>query len=426
MRFEYLKKNFEIFKIYIVIFFSFFLIRYFFIKISGFDNFELQPDSYWYSKQSDEILKGNFNLLRPLFITAPFFSYFQALVKLIFSSYWMEILEFLQVTIASIAGIFFYRLSLVLFNDKQTSILSTFLFCFYPLTLWWVGTFSQEIWFQSFLIIFFYYFFVSLEKNCLKLLIVSSIFFSLTFLTKSHILLFSPFIPVIIIFKKNINVKNKMQFIFTFVFISLISTLPYGIYNLINNKTYTISSGGLGGSFLIGNNDEAYLNHVKLNNITIEQKERFRNVNYKIFHDLKLQIKDKNPKEIQNLYFHEGLKWIKENPNLAIELKMNHAKRFFTPGISKYWHSYEKWLAALLVTSPLYLFAFASISYSLFKNFNEHFWIASLMISMFLFSIIFYYSGRFIVITLEPYYIVYASYLIIKLKNLIYVRTRDF
>jgi hypothetical protein len=258
------------------------------------------------------------------------------------------------------------------------------------------------------------------------LLIVSSIFFSLTFLTKSHILLFSPFIPVIIIFKKNINVKNKMQFIFTFVFISLISTLPYGIYNLINNKTYTISSGGIGGSFLIGNNDEAYQNHIKLNEITIEQKERFRNVNYKIFHDLKLQIKDKNPKEIQNLYFHEGLKWIKENPNLAIELKMNHAKRFFTPGISKYWHSYEKWLAALLVTSPLYLFAFASISYSLFKNFNEHFWIASLMISMFLFSIIFYYSGRFIVITLEPYYIVYASYLIIKLKNLIYVRTRDF
>ena len=98
------------FKIEISIFIFFFIIRFLFIKISGFDNFELQPDSYWYTLQSDEILKGNFNLLRPLFIPAPFFSYFQALIKFIFSSYWMSALEILQITITSLSGIFFLQI----------------------------------------------------------------------------------------------------------------------------------------------------------------------------------------------------------------------------------------------------------------------------------------------------------------------------
>ena len=40
---------------------------------NNYDNYELQPDSNWYSDQSDEVLKGNFNLLGPLFITSPFF-----------------------------------------------------------------------------------------------------------------------------------------------------------------------------------------------------------------------------------------------------------------------------------------------------------------------------------------------------------------
>ena len=71
--------------------------------------------------------------------------------------------------------------------------------------------------------------------------------------------------------------------------------------------------------------------------------------------------------EIQKIYLHEGLKSIKENPNQAIELKINHAIRFFTPGINKYCYSHEKWLGALLITFPLYFLAFVSILYFLFN-----------------------------------------------------------
>ena len=405
------------FKIEICIFILFFLTRYLFLIVSGKDNYELEIDSHYYNDQSNEVLKGNFNLLRHLYIIAPFFSYFQALVKFIFASHWMVVLEFLQISIASVSGIYLYKLTNQIFRKNQTAILAAILFCFYPMTFWWVGTFTQDIWFQSFLIIFFYYFIRSLHENSLKLLIISSLIFCLTFLTKSHILLFSIFIPIIILLKKNIIFTQKLKFIFIFTTISLTSTLPYGIYNLVVNDTYVLSSSGLGGTFITGNNNDAYLSHIKRDEITSEQKARFQYNKYLIMEELKPKIKNKTPKEIQQIYLSAGLDWIKKNPKKAIELKLDHAKRFFTPGISKYWHGFDKWLAALIITAPLYFFAYISIFQGIKNNIRENFWILSLMSSLFIFTTVFYYSGRFRVITLEPYYIIFASNTLINLKE---------
>ena len=405
------------FKIEICIFILFFLTRYLFLIVSGKDNYELEIDSHYYNDQSNEVLKGNFNLLRHLYIIAPFFSYFQALVKFIFASHWMVVLEFLQISIASVSGIYLYKLTNQIFRKNQTAILAAILFCFYPMTFWWVGTFTQDIWFQSFLIIFFYYFIKSLHENSLKLLIISSLIFCLTFLTKSHILLFSIFIPIIILLKKNIIFIQKLKFIFIFTAISLTSTLPYGIYNLVVNDTYVLSSNGLGGTFITGNNNDAYLSHIKRNEITSEQKARFQYNKYLIMEELEPKTKNKTPKEIQQIYLSAGLDWIKKNPKKAIELKLDHAKRFFTPGVSKYWHGFEKWLAALIITAPLYFFAYISIFQGIKNNIRENFWILSLMSSLFIFTTVFYYSGRFRIITLEPYYIIFASNTLINLKE---------
>ena len=399
----------------IYIFTIFFLTRYFFIFLSNFNNFQLQPDSYWYDKQSNEILLGNYNLLRPLFITAPFFSYFQALIKLLFSNYWIYALEFFQVLISSISGIFFYKLSNQILICKKTSLLATIIFCFYPLTLWLVGTFTQDIWFQSFLIIFFYFFFNSLEKKSTKLLIVSSLLFSLTYLTKSHILLFSIFIPIIILFKKKINLLTRIKFILIFSSISFFCSLPYGLYNLAINNTYVIGSNGLGGTFLTGHNDDAYLNHLKLNELTPEQKQKFRSNLYSIYDELKPRLDIASPSDKQSIMLSEGIKWVKNNPKKTYELKIYHIKRFFTPGISSYWYSFYTWLIVFIITFPIYLFAYIAICHSLIYDFNKNFWILGLIISLLFFSSFFYFSGRFRVITLEPYYIIYASNLIFKL-----------
>jgi len=402
------------------IFLLFFITRFLFLKISGFDNFQLQPDSIWFNDQSNEVLKGNFNLLRPLFITAPFFSYFQAFIKFTFATHWLIILELLQLVIASVSGVYFYKLSKLILKDEQSSLISCVIFCFYPPTLWLVGTFTQDIWFQSFLIIFFYFFINALQNNSLKNLIISAIFFSLTFLTKSHILIFSVFIPVIIYLNKNISFYRKIKFIIFFILISFTATLPYGIYNLKVNKTYVISTNGLGGTLLVGRNEEAYLNHVKLNEITNKQKLRFRDTNYTIFKDIRPKLKDLNPSQIQNLYLGESIKWIISNKKKNLELTLNHIKRFFTPGLSKYWQPYNVWVISLIISAPLYILAYISIFRFLIIDFRENVWILGLALSILIFSAIFYFSGRFRVITLEPYYIIFASYYISNIIKLIF------
>jgi hypothetical protein len=402
------------------IFLLFFITRFLFLKISGFDNFQLQPDSIWFNDQSNEVLRGNFNLLRPLFITAPFFTYFQAFIKFLFSTHWLIVLELLQLVIASISGVYFYKLSKLILKDEQSSLISCVIFCFYPPTLWLVGTFTQDIWFQSFLIIFFYFFINALQNNSLKNLIISAIFFALTFLTKSHILIFSVFIPVIIYLNKNISFYRKIKFIIFFILISFTATLPYGIYNLKVNKTYVISTNGLGGTLLVGRNEEAYLNHVKLNEITNEQKLRFRDTNYTIFKDIRPKLKDLNPSQIQNLYLGESIKWIISNKKKNLELTLNHIKRFFTPGLSKYWQPYNVWIISLIISAPLYILAYISIFRFLIIDFRESVWILSLALSILIFSAIFYFSGRFRVITLEPYYIIFASYYISNIIKLIF------
>lgn len=397
----------------IFIFFCFFSVRFLFIYLSGFDNFKLQIDSYWYNTQSDNVLNGNFNLLRPLFITAPFFTYFQALIKIIFTNHWMIALEFSQIIISSLSGVFLYKLSYELFYDEKKAIVATIIFCFYPITFWWAGTFTQDIWFQSFLIIFFYYFHAAINKSSLKLIIVSAIIFSVTYHTKSHILLFSVFIPIIIFLKKNLNFSIKIKLISIFASISILFSLPYGIYNLMVNKTYVIGSSGLGGTFLTGHNDDAYLNHLKLNELTAEQKIKFSYNLYSIYQELEAKMKNLNPSEKQKIMLDEGMKWVKENKYKTFELTIYHAKRFFTPGISSFWHPFGKWLVVIIISSPIYVLAYISIVQQLLSNFNENFWILGLILSLFFFSIFFYYSGRFRVITLEPYYIIFAANFIV-------------
>ena len=411
------------------IFFIFFVLRYSFVNLSGFDNFELLPDTYWYLDLSNNVVNGNFNLLRPLFITAPFFSYLQSLFIFLFNENWMTFLEFFQIFFCSISGVYFYYLSKLILGSKNKSYISTFVFCFYPLTFWFSGTFSQDIWFQSFLIIFFYYFLYSLKFGNFKYLLISAILFCVTFHTKSHILLFSPFIPLIILLRNNLKLRLKIKFISYFVSISLLSTLPYGLYNLNVNNTYVIGSSGLGGTLIQGNNEEAYLNHVELDTLTQEQLTRFKSVSYKIHEELKPKMVGKNPKEIQELYIKHSLIWIKENPQKKIELMISHLKRFITPGISKFWHSFDKWFVVLLLSAPIYICFYLVIIHEtylkIFKNekkfFNDNIWVIFLVFSQIIFTVIFYYSGRFRVITLEPYYIIYSIFILDKIKNLLYI-----
>lgn len=403
-------------QIYATIFVSFALIRFLFFILSGFDNFQLQTDSYWYSDFSDEILKGNFNLVNPLHIVAPLFPYLQAFIKFITGSYWIMSFNLIQIILASISGIYFYKLADILFKNKFISIISTLIFCFYPFTFYWTSTFSQEIWFQSFLIIFIYNFLFFIKNPNYKTLTISAIFFVITFLIKSHILLFSIFIPLIILLTK-IEFIKKLKFIVIFISISLISTLPYGLYNLKTNGIYVFSSTGFAGMFLLGHNDTSYNGIVNIKNISDIEKNKFISLNHDIFNE----IENKNPNlsqaEMQKIFVKEAIIWIKENKKKTIILALTNLKKLFTPGFDKNWHSYNRWLISFLISLPIFIIAFPMILFFCIKDFSNHSWILFLIFSMIIFAVLLQFVGRFRVITLEPFLLIYFTAGIYKIKN---------
>lgn len=319
-------------------------------------------------------------------------------------------LEFLQVFIASVSGVYFYHLSNNLFSNIKISTISTFIFCFYPFTIWFVGTFTQDIWFQSFLVIFFYYFTKYLNNKDRKNLIISAILFSLTFLTKSHILIYSLFIPIIIFFINIKSLKIKFLHIIYFTAICLISTLPYGIYNLKVNGVYVLSSNGFGGLFILGHNDDAYINHVKTPKLGTLESNRLKSVEYKIFKEIEYKIKNAEPKDIQMIYFAEGVEWIKKNKKKSKKLLQTNLKRFFTPGLNKSWYNNNIWIVSFLVSFPIMLLGYLGLIKVLILNFSHYSWILYLILTMLLFSLIFYFQGRFRIITLDPIFILLCAY----------------
>jgi dolichyl-phosphate-mannose-protein mannosyltransferase len=392
------------------IFSAFLIVRLGFIYLSGYDSFQLLSDTTRYNIQSDNILHGNYNLTEPLFITAPLYPYFEALFKLTFSQYWIPALQITQIILLSLSGVYLYKTAGLIWKQTNVPLLATLIYCFFPLTFWWVHTFSQETLFQSLLIFTIYLLLKAVNENSFSLLIASACSFSLTFLTKSHILLFSPFIPIIILLSKNNNIKGKISYILTFTGICLGFTLPYGLYNLRVNAQYVLSSTGLGTHFLLGHNEDAYLTIVNAPPRDSAEGQRLSRGDFYILKELLPQVQGMPDAQKQRLFFNQGIKWIKENPKKALTLAVYDFFRFLMPGVNGNWYPVKEWLLSLLISLPIYLFGYIGIALALKQDFYNHFWIAALFLSMTIFSVGFYVQNRFRTITIEPFYILYAAF----------------
>ena len=413
-------------KILWTIFFAFLFVRILFVLLSGYDNFELFGDTPRYNQQSDAILAGEFNLLssdlnqlESLFITAPFYPYFQALFKLFFGSYWIAALQTVQILLSSLSGVFLYKTAKLIWDRNDVAIVAAAIYCFYPLTLWWVHTFGQETAFQYQFIFTVFFLLKAIYKNHFPSLILSAVLFSITFLTKSHILFFAPFIPLIIFLSGNKTFKRKAFYTTAFTAICLAFTLPYGLYNLKANDLYVISSSGQGSFFLIGHNDDMYRS-------VVTPPRTASIMEYEVIERLKPKRENLTHSEIQKMYFDEGIKWCLENPQKFLLLKAYNFYYFIMPGVNPNYYSFKYWFASLLISFPVYIFAYFGIYISLKRDFRKHFWILGLFLSMVLFSVGFYVQNRFRTITLEPFYLLYAALPITDLFHLLIRKTYSF
>jgi len=390
-----------------------FLFRYIFSSLSGIDNFD-GPDNHRYMIQSDEILNGNFNLETKLFITAPLFPYLLAIFKWIFGTKFIFALEAFQIILSSVSAGCLMLTAKIIFKSNRVALLSGFIFCIYPITLYYSHQFSQESIFQSLFIISIYFYCLYISDSRTKSLLLFTILFSLALLTKSIILPIFPLLIMSIIFKFNLSRKTIFQLSLSLITIFMI-TLPYGIYNKVVNNSYVISSSGQGGLFLTGHNDDFYTYVTNPPPLDSPEYKRLKNMEYHIFDKLIFDVKDQDHKSQQSIYLNAGIKWMLENPKKAFHLNWVNVRNFLMPGYNIFHHPFHLWLITFLLSLPVFIFAYIEIIRRLRMDPLNHLAISSIFIGMLAVSIIFYAQNRFRAVTIEPYYLMYACSFVIYL-----------
>ena len=395
----------------VYIFFYFLTIRVLFIVVSGFSPNELSSDTVWIDMLSERALTGDFNFDIGRFIVAPFYNVLIAAHKYIFTSNWSFVLICSQLIISSLSGVYFYKLGKLLFNEKA-AFYSSLIFGVFPMTLYWVHTFSSESIFQSLLIISIYFLVKSSRTGKYFDVLISAIIFSIVFLTKSHILLFTPFLALFLFL--NLSSTKKITFPLLYGLICLLSTLPFGIYNLKHHNQYVLSSNGNYFHFYTGNSEFGYYSIVDVPAKDTKEFKHLKNFNIAHFnggiHD-EIMKKPHNIK--QGEYFDLAVDWIKDNPYKFLKLKLYNLGLFLMPGVSIRHYPFKNWLFSLLISLPIYIMGYMGLYQSVKSNYKKHLFALGLLLSMIIFAIVWYVQNRFRTVTLEPIYILYSGIIIV-------------
>ena len=382
-------------------------VRILFKFLSGYDNYELFVDAYRYDILSTQILNGNYNLDIVAYLSAPLYSYTLAFIKLLSVDYWQIVAVAFQFFLISLSSVYIYKITLYLFKNKIQGIIAALMYTFYPLTLWLNFTFTQESTFQAYFIFFIYYFLRCTIEKKINQLLLSTFFFSLALLTKSHILILIPFLSIIFFVNKN------LKYALLFPLIVFMYTIPHGLVNLKMHDTYTFSSHGNASFFLLGHSDQTYYclteQAGELGEFSVYgcdpsfvfDKDYIDPIYGKI-NQLPVRQRDQVRKEM-------AFSWIKNNFGKYLDLKLIGIERFLLPGLDRRQYRMSYFVLSLLLGLMIYLPAYFYLYKKLKDNWKEHLLLPSILVIIGAIFIVFFPVNRFRVITLEPLLIVYAS-----------------
>ncbi|MFN8776461.1 MAG: ArnT family glycosyltransferase [Flavobacteriales bacterium] len=385
-----------------------FVVRFAWAFLSGINHTELHQDAGWILRLIDQTGAGHINYDIGRFISPPLYPFTGGLYKMAFGPWWLILFILTQVILSSISGVWLYRLAL-LHTSKLAAAITAVLFAFFPFTLWWTGTISSESTFQSLLIGAMYYLVLYTRTYNDRELIASSVLFSLAYLTKAHILLFAPMLAFYL-WQNRRTVREGLLHASLYAAVCLIFSLPFGYHCLRTNGTYVLSSNGLLFHFYTGHHHLAYRTIVDVPEpgtpeYTAIQKFEFTPFNGSA-HDSLMALPQT---EKQAAYFREALNWIWSHPAETAQLKACNLFFFLAPGLS--WRHYPLvlWAGSFLLTLPIYILAYNHLLRLRRSGKKDQYWFGYLFLTMLFFSVVFYVQNRFRTITLEPFYILFAS-----------------
>ncbi len=370
-------------------------------------------DSPKYIAVAESILNGNpsFILNNGLFVAAPIYPLFIAGCRLVFGENYILAIQIIQILCSSITDIFIFLLCMFLFGSQRIGIFAAVLFGLLPMGIFFTFKVAQETFFTTALVISIYYLVRVLNDPTKKHLFLSAVFFSIAFLIKSLIGLFSPFIILSILVSRIPEWRKKILFSVIYTVICFVFTLPYGLYNLQKLGIYTFSSTGPGCVVYFGNTEMQYRFVVETPPKNSPEYLKLLSMDFSFANGSSydaLMLKPINERE--RFFYIEAYKWARANPYKFLILKIESAKLFLTPSVSKKHYPFKTWLFSLVTIGPVYLLAYIGIFVALRRDFRQHSWAFWLFISLFVFSVVCGSVSRYRTAMLEPFYIIYAAY----------------
>jgi 4-amino-4-deoxy-L-arabinose transferase-like glycosyltransferase len=395
-------------RIYSGVFTLFFVSRWVFSFFFGSDHFSRATDAYRIEQAVDAMLLGQFDLNIGRFIVAPLYPFFWAAHKWMFGQHWPLALLVSQWIVIAVGACFFYALAARLFN-RRVAALATLGYAFFPTMLVWSDSFSSEAIFPSVFILSLFFLVEVAYRGKGSDLFWSALFFSFSFLLKSHVLLFAPAI-IWYLFRVIASRKKALLFSVAYGALCLVATLPYGAYTLKKHGTYTLAGNGAHFHFYTGHSEFGYRSIVDVPPQDSDAFVALKQMDFSRFngaqHDSLMQLP---VAERQHAFGAWAIAWMKENPLKTAELVVYNTVFFLMPGVSFRHYPAQIWLALFLLSLPIYFGAYAALRWLILHPQKHHAFFVALFVTMLLFSMVFYVQNRFRTLTIEPIFIMYAA-----------------
>lgn len=393
------------------------LIIAFFIRITSIFIFAINKISFgdaqdyidtarFICKYSSYPDKPNMPFFRP-----PFLPFFICIVTFLNPErIWMIKLSFAVIDCLTIFVIF--NLSILLFNNELSALISSILGTIYPVFLFQIIDIRTEPLFMFFLIASLYLFIKSIKVDRSKFCILSGIFIGLSSLTRPSALIIIPLICASYIF-----IKKKFFPLLFFIIGCAVTLFPWSLHNYIKYKEIIIVNNAFGYNFWRGSDPKMY----KISKIK-DQKEfllasREFEENYSKKYIDEVNKKAKSPMERSKEWFKLGIKNVKEYPKIYIKYTTKKAIDFFRLWLNPQEYGKKKAILSSLIIIPLYLLGFIGL---IIYRYNEK-WLFNFIIIYFIIiwisHIPFQVVIRFRIPFYDPILIVFAGNALYKIQR---------
>ena len=350
-------------------------------------------------------LRGSLPFMRP-----PLYPFFLAVVYYIFPHETYLTARIFNAFLDTAACFVFYRLIMLIWNNKPTAILASLIYAVNPFYLFFSVRVRVEALFILLSVTAVYFLVREYKKqfpNLLSMFLIGGVV-GLMCLCRSNATIFAILIPLWLLYCTFKDRKKAVLISLVFIIGCVLTIAPWSVRNYYRYGEPIVITDGLGYAFWISNTD------LKFDDLYAKNYDEYIAADNKLWRSLAVvedQIKDKSTKQRDNYYFNLGTDYIKNNFGKWIWLNVLKFIEFWSPMARL---DMQGWKS--LVTLPFGLLMFFGMFFYIKSfhspDFDKHIWllIAILIVGSTLTGVATWSSVRFRVPLVDAYIIPFGLF----------------